>query len=102
MGAVAREIVEKAGINVEELLSRLVAAAGAEFTTFYYYTILRVSSIGMEGEGLKEIIEDARIEDRTTSRRCCLGFMNWAGSYRATSENLRTFLDVRTPICPTA
>ena len=64
MGAVAREIVEKAGINVEELLSKLVAAAGAEFTTFYYYTILRVSSIGLEGEGLKEIIEDARIEDR--------------------------------------
>ena len=64
MGAVAREIVEKAGINVDELLSKLVAAAGAEFTTFYYYTILRVSSIGMEGEGLKEIIEDARIEDR--------------------------------------
>ena len=64
MGAVAREIVEKAGLNIGELLSKLVAAAGAEFTTFYYYTILRVSAIGMEGEGLKEIIEDARIEDR--------------------------------------
>ena len=64
MGRVAREIVEKTGLNVGELLSKLVAAAGAEFTTFYYYTILRVSAIGMEGEGLKEIIEDARIEDR--------------------------------------
>src|SRR2546422_5740598 len=64
MGKVAREVVEKAGINIEQLLEKLVAAAGAEFTTFYYYTILRVSSIGMEGEGLKEIIEDARIEDR--------------------------------------
>ena len=64
MGSVAREMVEKAGLNVGELVSKLVAAAGAEFTTFYYYTILRVSSIGMEGEGLKEIIEDARIEDR--------------------------------------
>ena len=64
MGAVAREMVEKAGLNVDELLSKLVAAAGAEFTTFYYYTILRVAAIGMEGEGLKEIIEDARIEDR--------------------------------------
>ena len=64
MGAVAREIVEKAGLNIGELLSKLVAAAGAEFTTFYYYTILRVSAIGMEGEGIKEIIEDARIEDR--------------------------------------
>ena len=64
MGAVAREIVEKMGLNVDELLTKLVAAAGAEFTTFYYYTILRVSAIGLEGEGLKEIIEDARIEDR--------------------------------------
>jgi ferritin-like protein len=57
-------MVEKAGINIEQLLKKLVAAAGAEFTTFYYYTILRVAAIGMEGEGLKEIIEDARIEDR--------------------------------------
>jgi ferritin-like protein len=64
MGKVAREVVEKSGIKIEELLKKLTAAAGAEFTTFYYYTILRVASIGMEGEGLKEIIEDARIEDR--------------------------------------
>ena len=64
MGKVAREMVEKSGINVDVLLKKLVAAAGAEFTTFYYYTILRVGAIGMEGEGLKEIIEDARIEDR--------------------------------------
>ena len=64
MGKVAREVVEKAGINLEVLLKKLVAAAGAEFTTFYYYTILRVAAIGMDGEGLKEIIEDARIEDR--------------------------------------
>src|SRR6266568_6838898 len=64
MGKVAREVVQKAGINIEELLKKLLAAAGAEFTTFYYDTILRVSAIGMEGEGLKEIIEDARIEDR--------------------------------------
>ena len=60
----AREVVEKAGINVKTLIEKLVAAAGAEFTTFYYYTILRVAAIGMEGEGMKEIIEDARIEDR--------------------------------------
>src|SRR6266851_783886 len=64
MGKVAREMVEKSGINIEQLLKKLVAAAGAEFTTFYYYTILRVAAIGMDGEGMKEIIEDARIEDR--------------------------------------
>jgi ferritin-like protein len=57
-------MVEEAGIDVDVLLDKLVAAAGAEFTTFYYYTILRVAAIGPEGEGLKEIIEDARIEDR--------------------------------------
>ena len=64
MGKVAREVVEKTGLNIGELVSKLVAAAGAEFTTFYYYTILRIGAIGMEGEGLKEVIEDARIEDR--------------------------------------
>src|SRR5260370_16318112 len=63
MGKVAKEMVEKAGINLEVLLKKLIAAAGAEFTTFYYYTILRVAAIGMDGEGLKEIIEGARIED---------------------------------------
>ena len=36
MGKVAREVVEKAGINIEQLLKKLNAAAGAEFTTFYY------------------------------------------------------------------
>jgi hypothetical protein len=30
----------------------------------YYYTILRVNLIGLEGEGQKQIAEDARIEDR--------------------------------------
>jgi ferritin-like protein len=64
MGRVARQMVEQAGLDVNVLIDKLVAAAGAEFTTFYYYTILRVNAIGLEGEGMKEIIEDARIEDR--------------------------------------
>ena len=61
---VGRELVEKAGINVKILLDLLVRNASAELTTFYYYTILRVNLIGLEGEGLKQIAEDARIEDR--------------------------------------
>src|ERR1700693_4552681 len=64
MGKVARQGVEQAGVDVNVLVDKLIRAAGAEFTTFYYYTILRVNSIGFDGEGLKEIIEDARIEDR--------------------------------------
>lgn len=64
MKLVSRQMVEDAGVNVDELLELLVANAAAELTTFYYYTILRVNLIGMDGEGLKEIAEDARIEDR--------------------------------------
>lgn len=64
MARVAREMVEQAGVNVDNLLTLLVANAAAELTTFYYYTILRVNLIGMEGEGLKVVTEDARIEDR--------------------------------------
>jgi ferritin-like protein len=64
MAKVAREMVEQAGIDVDQLLELLVANAAAELTTFYYYTILRVNLIGLEGEGIKEIAEAARIEDR--------------------------------------
>ncbi len=64
MNLVSRKLVEQSGINVEELLEMLVTNAAAELTTFYYYTILRVNLTGMDGEGLKEIAEDARIEDR--------------------------------------
>ena len=64
MAKVAREMVEKAGVNVQQLLELLVRNAAAELTTYYYYTILRCNLIGLEGEGLKEIAEVARVEDR--------------------------------------
>jgi len=64
MARIAREMVANAGVNIETLLDMLVRNAAAELTTYYYYTILRVNLIGLEGEGLKEITEDARIEDR--------------------------------------
>jgi len=57
-------MVEKAGIEVDKLVNLLIKNAAAELTTFYYYTILRVNLIGLEGEGIKEIAETARIEDR--------------------------------------
>ncbi len=64
MAKVALQMVEQSGVDVKTLVDKLVRAAAAEFTTYFYYTILRVNAIGMEGEGLKEIIEDARLEDR--------------------------------------
>ena len=53
MAKVTREMVEKTGINVDELVELLVKNAAAELTTFYYYTILRINLIGLEGEGSK-------------------------------------------------
>ncbi len=64
MARVAREMVEKAGVNVDQLIELLVKNAAAELTTYYYYTILRMNLIGLKGEGVKEIAETARIEDR--------------------------------------
>lgn len=64
MARVTREVVEKAGVDVDKLLKLLVKNASAELTTYYYYTILRVNLIGLKGEGIKEITETARIEDR--------------------------------------
>jgi ferritin-like protein len=57
-------MVERSGVDVDQLVELLVKNAAAELTTFYYYTILRVNLIGLEGEGIKEIAEAARIEDR--------------------------------------
>ncbi len=56
------EQLEKRGIDVDQLIEKLVDAAGAEFTTYYYYTILRMYLAG--NEDYKEICEDARLEDR--------------------------------------
>lgn len=64
MARVTREMVERAGVNVDQLLELLIKNASAELTTYYYYTILRANLIGLEGEGIKEIAEAARIEDR--------------------------------------
>lgn len=56
------EQIETRGVNAEELREKLIDAAGAEFTTYYYYTILRMHLAGHED--YKEICEDARLEDR--------------------------------------
>ena len=59
---VAVEQLEARGVNVKALVEKLIDAAGAEFTTYYYYTILRMNLAG--NEDYKEICEDARLEDR--------------------------------------
>lgn len=56
------EVMEARGVDVDNLIEKLIDAAGAEFTTYYYYTILRMYLAGHED--YKEICEDARLEDR--------------------------------------
>ena len=58
------KFVEDAGIDINQLIDKLKKAAAAEFTTYYYYTLLRMHCSGLEGEQVKEITEDARLEDR--------------------------------------
>jgi ferritin-like protein len=60
----AEQIVKDSGVDLKKLVDLLVKNAAAELTTYYYYTILRANLIGLEGEGIKEIAETARIEDR--------------------------------------
>jgi ferritin-like protein len=64
MAKVTIEMVKKSGVNLDQLVELLVKNAAAELTTYYYYTILRVNLIGLQGEGIKEIAETARVEDR--------------------------------------
>src|ERR1700743_3939463 len=57
------EGIRARGVDVDKLIKMLIANAGAEFaSTYYYYTILRMHLAGHED--YKEICEDARLEDR--------------------------------------
>jgi ferritin-like protein len=57
------EAIRARGVDVDKLIKMLIANAGAEFaSTYYYYTILRMHLAGHED--YKEICEDARLEDR--------------------------------------
>jgi len=94
---VTREMVEKAGVNVDQLVELLVKNAAAELTTFYYYTILRVNLIGLEGEGIKEIAEVARIEDRNHFEALVPRIYELGGKL---PENMKNFHDMSA--CPPA
>lgn len=97
MARVAREMVERAGVNVEQLLELLVANAAAELTTYYYYTILRANLIGLEGEGIKEIAEVARVEDRNHFEALIPRIYELGGKL---PENMKAFHDISA--CPPA
>jgi ferritin-like protein len=73
---------------VGELVEKLIDAAGAEFTTYYYYTILRMNLAGKED--YKEICEDARLEDRSHFELITPRIYELGGQLPA---DIRTFAD---------
>jgi ferritin-like protein len=97
MAKVAREMVENTGIDIDQLLELLITNAAAEITTYYYYTILRVNLIGLEGEGIKQIAETARIEDRNHFEALVPRIYELGGKL---PENMNTFHDMSA--CPPA
>ncbi|MHB1513650.1 MAG: ferritin-like domain-containing protein [Acidiferrobacter sp.] len=61
---VARDLVESSGVDAERLVDLLVERALAEMGNYYYYTLLRMHLVGVEGDALRRVVEDAREEDR--------------------------------------
>ncbi len=97
MAKVTRAMVENSGINVDELVELLVKNASAELTTYYYYTLIRFNLIGLEGEGIKEIAETARIEDRNHFEALVPRIYELDGKL---PENMKDFHDISA--CPPA
>jgi ferritin-like protein len=82
------EQLEARGLDVKSLIEKLIDAAGAEFTTYYYYTILRMNLAGHED--YKEICEDARLEDRAHFELITPRIYELGGSIPG---DIRTFAD---------
>src|SRR3989337_3205946 len=70
MDVVGINILKQNGANVDEITKLLVYNASVEFTAYYYFTLLRAHCTGMEGEGIKGVIEDARLEDLSHFESC--------------------------------
>ena len=77
---VGLEILKKNGVDVDKLIKELVANASVEFTAYYYFTLLRANCTGMDGEGIKGIIEDARLEDLSHFESCIERIYQLGGS----------------------
>jgi ferritin-like protein len=97
MAKVAKEMVQKSGVDVEKLVDLLIKNASAELTTYYYYTILRTNLIGLKGEGIKEIAETARIEDRNHFEALVPRIYELGGKL---PDNMKDFHDISA--CPPA
>lgn len=73
-------VLQQNGINVEELIKLLVYNASVEFTAYYYFANLRAHCTGPDGESIKGVIEDARLEDLSHFESCLSRIYELGGS----------------------
>jgi ferritin-like protein len=73
-------VLRQNGANVDDILKMLVYNASVEFTAYYYFTNLRTHCTGLEGEGIKGVIEDARLEDLSHFESCIQRIHELGGS----------------------
>lgn len=64
------KVLEKNGLDVKQLVDMLIYNASVEFAAYYYFTNLRMHCTGFDGESIKGIIEDARMEDLSHFESC--------------------------------
>lgn len=85
------ETLKKNGVDVDALLKELVYNASVEFAAYYYFTNLRSFCTGLEGEGIKGVIEDARLEDLSHFESCIDRIFQLGGEF---PKDLQTFVKI--------
>jgi len=70
INVVGVNVLKQNGVDVDKLVQQLVTNAAVEFTAYYYFTNLRAHCTGTEGESIKGVIEDARLEDLSHFESC--------------------------------
>jgi len=73
-------VLKQNGLDVKKLTDLLIYNASVEFTAYYYFTNLRAHCTGMDGEGIKGVIEDARLEDLSHFESCLERIYQLGGS----------------------
>lgn len=61
--SIARDLVEQNGVDSNALVDLLAKTAVSELANYYYYTLLRLNLVGVEGEALKKIVDKVRQEE---------------------------------------
>ena len=80
INVVGVSVLEQNGIDVNQIIKLLVYNASVEFTAYYYFTNLRAHCTGAEGESIKGVIEDARLEDLSHFESCLSRIYELGGS----------------------